>query len=75
MHEYWGWGIWGGGALQSKAALLGWVSEGAFFLPFLQGEKLQLYATYAKDHHKLQAATTSLRTAGKVQIVECKAGV
>ncbi|KAJ6653002.1 hypothetical protein lerEdw1_010207 [Lerista edwardsae] len=36
------------------------------------GEKLQLYATYAKDHHKLQAATTSLRTAGKKGPVELR---
>ncbi|XP_066484321.1 rho guanine nucleotide exchange factor 40-like isoform X2 [Tiliqua scincoides] len=36
------------------------------------GEKLQLYATYAKDHHKLQAAMTSLRTAGKKGPVELR---
>ncbi|KAJ7313842.1 hypothetical protein JRQ81_005589 [Phrynocephalus forsythii] len=29
------------------------------------GEKLQLYATYVKDHHKFQAALASLRTASK----------
>ncbi|XP_072860590.2 rho guanine nucleotide exchange factor 40 isoform X2 [Pogona vitticeps] len=28
-------------------------------------EKLQLYATYSKDHHKFQAALTSLRIASK----------